>query len=220
MARIKNGINTPLSGKIGNLVACQWKGIPYLRSRPSRVNHPDSVKQLAHRMKFSIVMKFLSPFKDFLKFSFAPYANEKTGFNVAVSENMKTAIQGEYPELSINYSEVVLSKGDLSKPSDAMIEAEGEDAVRISWTNSEEAKSDNDTDRAIVLFYNPDNRELIYYIGVAKRSDSMAIISLPYDFQSCQLECYLIFIAQEAMLSKLSENTISDSFYLGQIGLK
>ena len=65
MARIKDGINTPLSGKIGNLVASNWKGIPYLKSKAAKANQPNTIKQLSHRMKFSTVMKFITPFKDF-----------------------------------------------------------------------------------------------------------------------------------------------------------
>ena len=214
MARIKDGINTPLSGKIGNLVACHWKGIPYLRSRPVKVNHPDSDKQLAHRMKFSMVMKFLSPFKDFLMFSFEPHAKGKTGFNVAVSENMKTALQGEYPDISINYPGVVLSRGELAGSAEAMIESEGEDKVKISWITPEGIEPKNNTDRAIVVLYNVDTRELIYFVDIAKRSEALAIITLPEHFQSCQLQCFLIFITQEALLTKLSVKKISDSIYV------
>ncbi|MFC2106910.1 DUF6266 family protein [Bacteroidota bacterium] len=217
MARIKDGINTPLSGKIGNLVTSHWKGIPYLKSKPGKIKQPNSEKQLAHRMKFSTVMKFITPFKDFFMFSFSPHAIGKTGYNVAVSENMKTAIQGEYPDISINYPGVVLSRGELAASAEAMIEREGEDKVRISWTSPEGTESKHDNDRAAIVLYNADDKKVIYFVDIAKRSEGGVIISLPADFLSKHLECYLIFITREALLGKLSVKNISDSCYAGGV---
>lgn len=219
MARIKNGINSPLSGKIGNLVVCNWKGISYLRSRPAKVNHPNTEKQLAHRMRFSMIMKFLSPFKDFLSYSFSPYAIGKTAFNVAVSENMKTALVGEYPNIDIDYSKVVLSKGELTSINNSSVEILGDNSIKFLWIRTENSENRYDNDRAIIVVYNSDNNSIIFKINLGKRADCEASIQIPDEYHCCCLHCYIMFVNIEFILGKISSKNISGSSYCGKLNL-
>ena len=48
-----------------------------------------------------------------VKISFNDFAVEQTGFNSAVSYVLKNAVAGAYPVFSIQYVDVLVSRGDL-----------------------------------------------------------------------------------------------------------
>src|SRR5690554_3115272 len=60
MGKFVNGINGPISGLVGNLVASSWRGKPYWKSRPVRKKKAGAV-ELAHRNSFGSTSKWLSP---------------------------------------------------------------------------------------------------------------------------------------------------------------
>ena len=70
MGKIKQGILGGLSGKVGNVIGANWKGIDYLRIKPSSVANPRTPGQVDQRSKFSTVLRFLQPMTDFLKVTF------------------------------------------------------------------------------------------------------------------------------------------------------
>ena len=45
MGKIKKGVFGEFTGKVGNLVGCTWKGIPYMRTRPANMTNPRTEKQ-------------------------------------------------------------------------------------------------------------------------------------------------------------------------------
>ena len=59
MAKIKKGILGGISGTVGNVVGGNWRGIDYIRSKPSSVRNPNTEAQRAQRMRFRLVMSFL-----------------------------------------------------------------------------------------------------------------------------------------------------------------
>lgn len=58
MAKSKDGSFGKLSGKVRNLVFATWKGIPYVRSRPS-CNPSNTEEQQTQRSKFGVTVKFV-----------------------------------------------------------------------------------------------------------------------------------------------------------------
>jgi len=214
MARMRNGITSALSGKVGGLVTCNWKGIPYVRSRPAKVNHPNTEKQLAHRMRFSLITKFLSLFREYLAYTYAPYAIEKTAFNVAVSENMKSALGGEYPDIHIDYNGFKLSKGDLPIEENVVVSRDG-DNIKFSWEMCEDLLGVNKYDRVVTLIYNADNADIRFDTDMGRRKDCEAIVPLPDNYSNYKFHCYMLFVTQEFILGKVSAKSISDSIYCG-----
>jgi hypothetical protein len=66
MSVLKGGIFGNISGKVGNVVAVNRKGVNYLRSKPSFYKDRNSEGQKKHRTKFSLVLKFLKLFAGIL----------------------------------------------------------------------------------------------------------------------------------------------------------
>ena len=88
MARYSNGMNGPVSGKVGTVVGATWKGIPYQRSLPKvNRNRKRSEEEQANNNKFGFVSRWFSPLKDFLQISMALYPRPMTWLNVAYTLN-------------------------------------------------------------------------------------------------------------------------------------
>ena len=74
-----NSIFGPVSGKIGNMVYSNWKGISYVKSLPSPSSKPKSQGQLTQSVKFKLIAQFLQPLKAFIHEGFKR-SQKKYGF--------------------------------------------------------------------------------------------------------------------------------------------
>src|SRR5579864_8927236 len=115
MAKLFEGINGPFSGKVGTVVGYKWHDIAVIRGRPEKRRKPFTPKELNQQAKYRLMNQLLIPAKDLLNKTFAHLAVRMTGFNKAFSYNVKAAISGFGPDLSIEYAMVMLSRGDLTK---------------------------------------------------------------------------------------------------------
>lgn len=113
MARNKWGPLGPFIGKIGPLIGYVRRGTPVTRALPHKSTKPRSNAQKASNSAFSLVMKFAPPINDFISFGFHP-ATKGLG---AIPQNAFTsylrthAIAGEYPDLYIDCSRVLVKYG-------------------------------------------------------------------------------------------------------------
>ena len=103
MGKISQGILGGFSGKVGNVIGGNWKGIDYMRVRPASVANPQTEGQVDQRTKFSTILQFLQPLTGFLQIGFRSYAIKMTAFNSAMSYNFRNAIIGVYPDYVIDY---------------------------------------------------------------------------------------------------------------------
>jgi hypothetical protein len=75
----------------------------------------NSRDQLANYQSMAVTMRLLKNMTAFINSSFEIEARGtvKNQHNLATSYNKKQALKGEYPNISVDYSKVVLSYGDL-----------------------------------------------------------------------------------------------------------
>ncbi len=132
MATYSNGILGTFSGSVGSVVFSTWKGIPVIRSKPIHRNTIPTISQLEQREKFKLISAFLKPLKDLLKETFGLSASNMSWFNKALSEN-KSAITGKYPNQTIDYSRIVLSKGRLPLGQPPVISSPESGKILLSW---------------------------------------------------------------------------------------
>lgn len=155
MGKISQGILGGLSGKVGNVIGGNWKGIDYLRIKPSSVANPRTVGQVNQRNKFSATIQFLQPNKDFLNVGYKSYAIKKSAFNAAMSYVLGNAITGIAPNFTVDYASALLSRGSLSSPVDGAVDLSTPNQVDFTWTDNSADGNANATDKAMVLAYNP-----------------------------------------------------------------
>ncbi len=114
MGTYKKGILGSFSGKVGTVVGSSWNGIEYMRSLPKPSSKAPTNLQLIQRAKFGLVNGFLQPISMLVNLGYKSLAFQKTGYNLATSEIIAEAISGVYPDLEIDFSKVLFSKGSLT----------------------------------------------------------------------------------------------------------
>jgi len=160
------------SGKVGNLVGSNWRSITYLRSLPKRSSKPATEKQLAHRAKFSLAVKFLSPLRDLINLGY----NDKsrgtmTAFNKA-TDVLLTNIEGTYPDYSVPFDKVQFSTGGVGSISTSLETSGG--AIEINWKNFG-ALGANGNDQGVLVFYREESEDF-FVIQEATRQDEHYLI--------------------------------------------
>lgn len=219
MARLHgNGFQNGFTGKFGNLVGCKWKGIFYIRTRPLTVNHPNTEKQLAQRMRFSTVQQFLSPIKDFLRLGFGAFSINRSGHNAAMSYNMRNALTGVYPDIAVDPTQFLFSRGSLPGAENAHTQINAEGLLEITWSTPYMEDLMRNNDRVIILLKTMNHESGTYHLDVASRRDGRAAVTIGPPFTTNETACYLIFATASMLLGDFAKDHISDSVYAGMVG--
>ena len=165
-----------LSGRVGPVVAYTTKyGTEVLRKHVIPKD-PKTPKQLAYRMKFTLVSSSLSPFCEIIKDGY----NQKRGaYRAVLSKTLREAIEGEYPNFSINFSKIQLTDGKLKLPSkiDASIQS---NSLIINWNPQAEgqpALNRSDDMLNVICFDESKNKVFVKY-SAARRGEGEVIIDI------------------------------------------
>lgn len=212
MAIISHGILGGVSGKIGNVIGGSWKGIDYLRIMPASVANPKTPAQMDQRSKFVTVIKFLQPMVDFIRVGFKLYAIKMTQFNNAMSYNLNAAISGTYPDYTIDYSKVLVSRGSLTSATGATVASLSSTSMALSWSDNSGAGAALATDKSLVLAYHTDTGTVVYNTAGASRSVGEHTITVPTELAGGTFETFLGFISEDG-------KQVSNSVYVGSVTL-
>ncbi len=136
MGKLINLNPLEFSGKVGNSVGVCGPNGHYLRSLPKKSSKMPTERQLACRARLKMVIYFLLPLKALLEEVYHNHQNKRmTVYNLAVSEMLKTAITGDYPNQKIDYPKVVISKGKLPAPYVVKAERDNSGDLLVTWEN-------------------------------------------------------------------------------------
>lgn len=167
-----------LSGKIGSVVVYERNGKQIVRSNPKQ-RDPQTPAQLAHRIKFSLVNKGLSPLNKMIKIG---YRHSNKNYRKLVGEAYHNAIIGEYPNFELDYSKIEVAEGELQLPANVAIKAEADsNMVTISWNTQIDDRTlqGRPDDQVNIVCMDSVNLNSTYWLNVAKRSDGKATFKLP-----------------------------------------
>lgn len=151
MGKISQGILGGLSGKVGNVVGGNWKGIDYIRIKPTSVANPRTEGQVNQRNKFTVTLEYLQANKDFIKIGYKSYAIKKTEFNAAMSYVLGNAIIGTSPNFNVDYTKALLSRGSLSSALNGSVNLATAGEVTFDWDDNSTDGNANATDKAMVV---------------------------------------------------------------------
>lgn len=192
MGKIKKGAFGEFTGKVGNLVGCTWKGVPYMRTRPAHMTNPRTEKQQGQRSKFQIALHFLRTLTPFLRTGYREFADGQTAFNAAMSYIMKNAMVEDEQGWMIDYGKVLVSHGSLTQVSAATVTTEGNKAG-FTWVDNSGQGNATATDEALIVVYNPEKNQAVYNTAAGRRADQKAELSLPQEWEDDLLIAYLGF---------------------------
>lgn len=208
MGKIAQGILGGLSGKVGNIIGGSWKGIDYIRIKPSSVANPRTEGQVNQRNKFSITLEYLQATSDFIKIGYKSFAVKKTEFNAAMSYVLNNAVGGVAPSFTIDYTLALLSRGPLSGVLNGTTDLTTAGQVAFDWDDNSAEGNANVTDKAMVLVYNPSKRESISILDGAGRTIGSQVVTIPNTYAGDTVELFMAFVSEDG-------KTVSNSVYLG-----
>lgn len=208
MGKISQGILGGLSGKVGNVIGGNWKGIDYIRIKPSSVANPRTEGQVNQRNKFSATLEYLQPNKEFLKIGYKSFATKKTEFNAAMSYVLNNAVGGIAPNFTVDYANALLSRGSLSGALNATTDLSTAGQVSFAWDDNSTEGNANATDKAMVLVYNPSKKESMYVLNGADRTVGLQDVTIPTTYAGDTVELFIAFVSEDG-------KQVSNSIYLG-----
>jgi len=214
MGKVINGVNGPVSGKIGNVVFCKWKGIDYIRSLPRlKKNRKPTASQAKQRSKFRFMQDMLSYMVPLVRLGFMNYAPNRTGHNSAMSYNLKEAVLQDDAGYKLHYEKFSFSKGSLPAPKDVKITLEG-NILRFSWADAKDEKElDNEFNHTMLLLYPEDRRHLAHtkQFGNYRHQEEDTLDVANLAGKEAKFHAYIAFFASDG------SNNSSDSVYAGVI---
>ncbi len=194
MARISKGILGGVSGTVGTVVGSNWRGIDYIRSKPTIKAGQSNPAQLVPRMRFSIAAKFLKPFNDLLRVTYTASGRQMTELNSAFGYTIQNAVTGVFPDLRIDYSRVLLATGVLPNAIANPITADPAGILKFQWTDNSGTGLARADDKAVVIAYSEELNQGIDLVGPAMRSEAAADLPV-LAFRGRTVHTWLSFIA-------------------------
>lgn len=210
MATYLKGILGVFTGKVGTVVGSSWKGIDYMRSLPKKTTKAPTQAQLDQRFKFGLVNNFFKSISSLVDVGFSSVAGKQTALNAAVAYHLKEAVVGTSPDFQIDFSKVLISRGELLSPWLPTATVSTAAAIDFSWTDNSGANLSAANDLLVLLVYNPSTKEYVFLENAALRSDTQATLALPANFSGAEVHSWMAFFAAD-------RKTVSTSFYLGKI---
>lgn len=212
MAKILKGILGPFSGTVGPVVGSSWKDVVYMKAVSKKVGKRGnrSAAQVANQEKFRFVSEWLVPFHAYVSIGFLHLSKVKSEINLAFSEVFHHAVVGVYPDFSVDYSKVVLSRGVLGGLVGSEMVLVAPDRLRVSWSDNPGRLAAWD-DQVMLVVYCPELGITDGFVGGAKRADRACEFRFNEKMVGRVLQVYI-------SVTSFNRKRIADSFYLGEIG--
>ena len=209
MGIISKGILGGFSGRVGTVIGFMRNGISYMRSIAASVTQPNTPAQLEQRARFKTAITFLRPLNELLKIGFKNYTGKLSALNYAMSHTLQTGIRGIYPEFSIDFANVLLSRGTLAGALNPNVLSLAAGQVTFAWDDNSDELNAEATDGALLVAYNPTRNEAVFTNGESTRVDGTQTLSVPTSYTGDSLECYMAFVD--------AKGNVADSKYIGPV---
>ncbi|WP_214228471.1 DUF6266 family protein [Pedobacter sp. B4-66] len=209
MAKIKKGILGPVSGQIGPVIGSSWKGIPYVRGESQKEPKERTQGQLATQQKMKFINNTLVPFHPYINIGFANNAFQKTEISAAFSLNYNTAFLGTYPNLSVDYSKLVLSVGKLPMIENITIELIDPENVKLTWSQNNVRPASFD-DQLMLILYCEELHKTDGLVGGFKRTDTQCTFKFNPKFAGKTLHAFV-------SMTSIDRKKIANSVYFGML---
>jgi len=176
-----------------------------LKKRKSNYKISDGIVQQQERTKLvSNMMKRLVPY---LNVMYKSDAKNVSNYLAAISYNVNQAVTGKYPNYTIDYSKVSVSRGSLVDVDGCKATLQ-QNRLEITWNNNFSTRFASNASVDDVLqpaVYNRTQNKWSYPDMGANRKQGQMQIELPDDWQNDQLELWVAFANAKVTESSHSE---------------
>jgi len=209
MGTISKGILGGFSGKVGTVVGANWRGKDIIRSLPKKSQRTATEQQMIVRAKFTLVTQFLTPVAAILRSHFGQSAGERSRRNLAVSYHIREAVTGTYPDFTLDYQKVVITKGELPGLQEPGVTPEAGGNLAITWEDNSTQGLAKPEDTLLAVVYNP-VKNLFEDRQVALRSALTYDMSVPANWAGDSVHLWLSFVGVDGKVR-------STSYYAGSL---
>jgi hypothetical protein len=167
MGKINSGILGGFSGKIGPVIGGAWKGINYMRSKPTSVANPNTPPQQAQRGKFlGVVLAAQALLGNIIQTFWNPISARMSGYNYFVSQNI-AAFEAAGIDTPTLFN---LTRGPiLGIPSFSVVADASLASVTITWSDNSGVGNALATDQVIWGYWNKSKGYWMTKYGSAQR---------------------------------------------------
>lgn len=209
MAKLKRGILGPLTGKIGPVVTSSWKNTVYVRAMPRKNNEPPTPAQVANREKFKFIHSMLRPLRPFIKEGFHHLATDVMEINLAFSIVYHKAVTGTYPDLVVDYSQLVLSEGRLLPLIAPVMLMDAQNTLNLIW-DVEWRPYSSYSDLVMLVVHCPALATAGGFSSGVERGERNCSFTIPSRMNGHEVDVYISLLAS-------NRKQASNSQYLGRV---
>lgn len=193
MGTIKQGVLGGFSGKVGTVIGFVRNGVACMRGLATSFTDAHTPAQVAQRAKFGMTVQFLRTMVALLRISFKLAGSSMSGFNAAVKYTLANAITGIYPNFTIDFTKVLISRGNLPGAMNPLAASEVAATINFSWDNNLWDFGAKASDKVILVAYSELLNKAISVIGAATRDAGSYDLALPSSFSGQQVQTYIGF---------------------------
>jgi len=209
MATVKPGGIGPIRGKTGNTTRYDLNGKQIVRGIGGP--GPATPKRLMIRQRTRLLQEVFSPLDAFIRVGFDKCLKEWcwTFHNVAMNLNNPDSISGIYPDQFVDYSKLILSKGNLpgvKHPEVKLID----NSLVFSWENNTEEDGADEDDQVMVAVYFPEMEKAMTVQSGTTRKSGRYQLQLTSHVENRVMEIFMAFNAED-------RRDVSDSVYVGNL---
>ena len=187
--------NNRVYGVVGDVVYyTDRSGNQRTRKRPVIKVSPTD-KQMGTRLKFRLGVHFLNPIRALINTSWhVDLSRGVLPYDNALGRLIRQSIEGEYPDLKINYQVVQISDGKMDGPLRLSFNMEGDEAVLaweiLPWF----CRASSPDDILQIMLVNEAKKSMMVFEKKALRGDLSLRIALPETFGNDELHGFFFFV--------------------------
>ncbi len=169
-----------------------------------------STIQLNERNKLRSIIGFFEILLYLIKAVYKHLKMKKVDAAAVAIENIASAITGDFPDVSIDFSKVTILSGELASPCGSMYPLPGSNKLNFSWGNCPQCNSSRN-DELMAMIYRPDKSEFWCEpnLGIT-RADGFCTVDVPEDFKGAGVHVWLAYRSAD-------HKQLSKSSYMGQV---
>ena len=188
-----------ISGKHGTAVAAKTKKGCILKvfNAPS---NPKTPKQMVVRNRFGFVATELTSMREMFKKTFKSNDGKKRAMSLA----NPTAIKGESPNLTLDYSLLQISEGAVYETNSVTAVKTTGTSLQIEWDATELSGALLD-DQVSLAFYNPEMKQTLLKENVAQRQTKQIEVELPAIWEGSSIHCWIYFSSAKGLENSKSQ---------------
>jgi len=210
MAIVQNPFTGRTSGKFAGAVFSKQFGKNTLRSKPVSVKNPKTEKQKAQRDRFTMLIVIARMLLTFVRISFKQATVGMSAFNTFVQKNIVNFVAGLWPNLTYDWSKLIVSMGTLMGFYNLAGSAVALHKVNVTWDDNTGDSGAEATDKVFVVLINTTTTQLYPISSNVTRVDGSVDIDLPAAWIGDSVAIY-------STLSDADEIQFSDSEYIATI---